>query len=118
MIMIGWLLLGLIALALGLVFLLFPRSIVRLQGAFYRRIYKDTLELSDKEIDRIPMLPTDRYYMGRRSDFVKNATTDPDMMPRLLNALRMLGCVWVFLVVVAIVLGFLIYRANLLLGGL
>lgn len=68
-------LLGIFVLALltllGLVFVLTPQVVLKLQASFYKRVYKDVLSMNDEDIDNRMMLPTDRALMGRRSDFIK-----------------------------------------------
>lgn len=76
---------------IGLIFLLFPERLVqwRTRGEFEWR--KDILKMSDKDIDRVPMLPTDRYLLVRRSDFVNRGREHPKDFPRLITVYRLVG---------------------------
>ncbi len=73
--------------------LFFPHEMIGFQGRFYRRIYKTHLKMSDDEIDSRYQLPTDRYFMGRRSEFIRFAPEDPKRFTRLKLAGRIAGVV-------------------------
>ena len=73
--------------------LFFPHKLIELQGKLYRRMYKTYLKMSDDEIDSRYQLPTDRYFMGRRSEFIRFAPEDPKRFTRLILAGRIAGVV-------------------------
>ena len=79
--------------ALIVLFLVFPHKVVEFQGRFYRRAYKTLRRMSDAEIDSMVQLPTDRYFVGRRSEFIHNAPENPRMFTRLILAYRVAGFV-------------------------
>ncbi len=54
-----------------LFFAFLPHKIVQLQGRFYRRVYKTYRKMTDEEIDSMYQLPTARFFMGVRSEFVR-----------------------------------------------
>ena len=72
-------------------FLFFPHQLVEIQGKFYRRLYKTYRKMTDDEIDAKYQLPTDRFFMGPRSQFIANAPNEPRKYTRLLNAYRVIG---------------------------
>lgn len=91
----------------------FPHKIVEWQGRFYRRFYKIYRKMTDQEIDSIFQLPTDRYFMGPRSQFIANAPREPGKYTRLIRVYRVFGIV-MFLVWSIIVIGVL---CSILPGG-
>lgn len=84
----------------------YPHKIVRLQGKFYKKGYKDIGALSDEEIDQRYQLPLDRMLMGRRSEFIRQATENPEQYQSLIGVYRRMG--FAILLVLGFVLGLLI----------
>ena len=82
----------------------------------YRKLYKDILKLTDEQIDRMPMLPTDRYFVGKFSEFVRNAPDDPYLFTRYIGAVRAFGCLWVLLVTGTIALALWAYSRGVLIS--
>jgi len=80
---------------LAFCFIRLPHKIVRLQAKFYKGFYKDTLKLNNQEIDNIYQLPTDRFLMGTRSNFITDASNIPEKYTRLIRIYRMIGYVFV-----------------------
>ncbi len=78
-----------------------PHRFVKWQGRTYKAIYKDALHMSDQEIDRRYQLPTDRFLMGMRSDFVRNASENPQSYTRLIFIYRVTGSILAFFLVLA-----------------
>lgn len=79
--------------SLAIVLLFFPHEIVRLQGRFYKTTYKNFLNQSDQEIDNRMTLPTDKWLMGRRSTFAREATDNPQRYSRLIRMYRVIGSI-------------------------
>ena len=75
------------------VLLFFPHKVVEFLGKFYRRAYKTNRNMSDDEIDSLFQLPTNRYLMGRRSEFIRFAPEDPQRFTRLILACRIAGLI-------------------------
>ena len=98
-------LLGIFVLALltllGLVFVLTPQVVLKLQASFYKRVYKDVLSMNDEDIDNRMMLPTDRALMGRRSDFIKRATEYPEDFTGLIVLIRIIGVLLLIMLAIA-----------------
>lgn len=76
---------------LALLFIKSPERLVRWQGRFYKRWYKDTLRMTDKDIDTPPQWPWDKALMGSRSSFVNSAAENPEDYHGLLWAYRLVG---------------------------
>jgi hypothetical protein len=70
-----------------------PHKIVVWQGRFYRWIYKDVRGMTDGDLDAMFQLPTDRFFMGKRSDFIANAPHIPEKYVHLIRAYRIIGLV-------------------------
>jgi len=96
--------------AISFVLLVWPHKIIMWQGKFYRRIYKDMRGLTDKEIDALYQLPTDRFFMGRRSDFITNAPHTPEKYTHLIRVYRIIGIV--ILIFVLITVGLLLLATT------
>ena len=106
-----WLLLGFgVPGLLCFVLLCFPREIVRWQGKFYKRAYKDISKLSDEQIDQRYQLPTDRMLMGRRSEFIRQASENPEQYQSLISIYRRMGLA--LLLMLGIALGFLLIAIS------
>lgn len=84
---------------IAVIFLFFPHHIVRIQGKFYRRWYKDFANMSDDQINSFPMLPTDRFFLGDRAKFIREAPENPKKFTRLLIACRILGLLFILLLI-------------------
>lgn len=77
----------------GALLAMYPHEVIRLQGKFYRRIYKGVLQRSDSEIDAPFMFPIDRVMMGKRSEFIQEAVENPQKYSSLMVFYRILGVV-------------------------
>jgi len=89
---------------ISFVLLFWPHKIIEWQGKFYRQIYKDIRGMTDNEIDALYQLPTDRFFMGKRSDFIADAPRTPGKYTRLIRAYRIIGLVILAFVAVTVVL--------------
>ena len=98
---IAFLLVDTVFLVIAIVFMFRPRQIVRLHAQFYKTAYKDALHQDDAQIDRPPMLPTDRALMGSRSRYVREAVDHPEQYPGMITLIRVVG-----VVILLFVLGF------------
>src|SRR5262249_39859 len=76
----------------SLVFMLAPEKIIRWQSHIYRSWYKDYLKWSDEAIDGLPQTAWDRYLVGNRSLFIRDASSHPENYTRLLRMSRGIGC--------------------------
>ena len=72
---------------------LFPQLPVRWLGTFYRKWYKDYMEMSDESIDKLPRLPTDTHMVGIRSHLINRAPEHPEEFPRFIGGVRVFGCI-------------------------
>ncbi len=90
-------------------FTVYPERIVGAQAGFHRKVYKDALHLSDEQIDKIPQFPTDKFFVGPRSDYVNRAPEHPEEFEREVFGVRMVGILfgWIFLVFLMFFGGFL-----------
>lgn len=85
-------------LLMGVLLVLAPHEIIRLQGRFYRRIYKGWLKQTDREMERSWQLPTDRAVMGKRSEFAAEAPENPHRYSTLILWYRIFGVITLLLV--------------------
>lgn len=95
-----------IPLAFFVLFTLFPKRIVQWQGLFYRKWYKEYLQMPDAAVDKLPRLPTDSLITGTRSHFLSRAPEHPEEFPGLLRVYRAIGCLGgvLFILVMALLI--------------
>lgn len=80
-----------------------PQWILRLQATNQRKWYKDSMKMSDEEIDRLPLFFLDRNYVeGSRSNFINNAIDHPEEFEWAMTSLRVLGAAFWGLFIVSL----------------
>lgn len=94
------------------VYIRLPHKIVQFQGKFYQKIYQDMLGMNSEEIDVRYQLPSDKFFMGSRSDFIPNAPETPEKYVRMIRFYRKIG--YFILALLLLTLGLLLIG---ILGG-
>ena len=103
---IFWLVIGLgVPSLLAYVCTFRAKRIIRWQ-ANGMRLNKERFKLSDEQVDRMPMFPTDRAYMnGSRSNFVNNAVEHPEQFGCAITYIQTFGIIiWIMLAITISVL--------------
>lgn len=89
-------------------FVFLPAKLVKFQGRFYESFYNEQKGFSDRELDSFEQSPWDKYLMGRRSQFVREASDRPEQFPKLIRTYRIIGIVmsipWIAALITIVVL--------------
>ena len=84
------------------ILLFYPHKVIQWHAGEHRKFYK-RLNMSDDDIDRIPQLPTDRALMGKKSNYINEASENPEKYPGLIVVCRFLGVFMAIMLVIAFI---------------
>ena len=97
MILFVWVLLTIVVpTVIGTFMIVAPGRFIQIQARAYRKVYSNAYGISDKEVGKLPMLPTDRMLIRNMQEFIEIAPDHPEKFGNYIAALRLFGiALWV-----------------------
>jgi len=78
---------------LGLVFVLYPAKVVRWHASVNRRLYEWAYKKLDKNLIDRTQMPWETYLLGSKTDYALRGSENPQLFPRAIWFIRLLGVI-------------------------